>query len=82
MHKNITFPNTTINAPADGRTMIYKITPMVILVWNSLIKGDVSYDFRSIKLNADNTINFFLRYADNMIKVINGNNNTEEIVKE
>ncbi|WFB68789.1 T9SS type B sorting domain-containing protein [Chryseobacterium sp. WX] len=79
--QNITFPNTTINAPADGRTMIYKITPNGHLVWNSLIKGDVSYDFRSIKLNADNTINFFVRYADNMIKVINGNNNTEEIVK-
>ncbi|RXM51046.1 MULTISPECIES: T9SS type B sorting domain-containing protein [unclassified Chryseobacterium] len=79
--QNITFPNTTINIPMDGRTVIYKINTNGHLVWNSLIKGDVSYDFRSIKLNADNTINFFVRYADNMIKVINGNNNATEIVK-
>ncbi|MCJ7932189.1 MAG: T9SS type B sorting domain-containing protein [Chryseobacterium sp.] len=79
--QNITFPNTTIHAPGDGRTIIYKINSNGHLVWNSLIKGDGSYDFLSIKRNSDNTINFFVRYTDNMIKVVNGNNNTEEIVK-
>ncbi|MDR4894217.1 MULTISPECIES: gliding motility-associated C-terminal domain-containing protein [unclassified Chryseobacterium] len=79
--QNIVFPNTTINAPVEGRTMIYKINSNGHLVWNSLIKGDGSYDFLSIKMNADNTLNFFVRYTDNMIKVVNGNNNTEEIVK-
>ncbi|WP_294283140.1 T9SS type B sorting domain-containing protein [uncultured Chryseobacterium sp.] len=78
----INFPNATINAPFGGRTLIYKINTNGHLVWNSLIKGIDSYDFLSIKLNSDNTINFFVRYMDNTIKVVNGNNNTEETVKK
>ncbi|WP_299179610.1 gliding motility-associated C-terminal domain-containing protein, partial [uncultured Chryseobacterium sp.] len=79
--QSIIFPNTTINAPNGGRTIIYKIKNNGHLVWNSLIKGDGSYDFLSIKRNADNTLNFFVRYTDDVIKVVNGNNNTEETIK-
>lgn len=79
--QTISFPNTTINAPNGGRTIIYKISSNGDLVWNSLVKEENSaYDFLSIKLNADNTINFFGRYSDNTITVVNGNNNTEEVV--
>ncbi|MCE3074599.1 T9SS type B sorting domain-containing protein [Chryseobacterium gwangjuense] len=80
--QTITFPNMTINAPFEGRTIIYKINSNGHLVWNSLIKGIDAYDFLSIKHNADNTINFFVRYMDNTIKVVNGNNNTEETIKK
>ncbi|ALR30546.1 hypothetical protein ATE47_08400 [Chryseobacterium sp. IHB B 17019] len=80
--QTINFPNTTINAPFGGRTIIYKISSNGNLVWNSLIKGDNSFDFLSIKRNADNTINFFVRYDENLIKVVNGNNSTEETIKK
>lgn len=80
--QTINFPNTIINAPFGGKTIIYKINSNGHLVWNSLIKGADAYDFLSIKLNPDNTINFFVRYMDNTIKVVNGNNNTEEKVKK
>lgn len=78
----IAFPNVTVNAPLGGRTIIYKISPNGNLVWNSLIKGEDAYDFLSIKLNLDNTINFFVRYMDKTIRVVNGNNNTEETVNK
>jgi len=80
--QTIGFPNMIINAPFGGRTIVYKINSNGHLVWNSLIKGDGAYDFLSIKLNPDNTINFFVCYTDNTIKVVNGNNNTEETIQK
>lgn len=79
--QTVSFPNQTFQAPDGGRNIIYKIDSSGNLVWRSIIKGEDAYDFLSIKLNPDNTINFFVSYQnDKIIKVINGHNNSEETV--
>lgn len=79
--QTVSFPNQNFQAPDGGRNIIYKIDATGNLVWRSIIKGEDAYDFLSIKLNPDNTINFFVSYQnDHIIKVINGHNNSEETV--
>lgn len=79
--QTVNFPNQSFQAPDGGRNIIYKIDASGNLVWRSIIKGEDSYDFLSIKLNSDNTINFFVTYQnDKIIKVINGHDNSEETV--
>ena len=46
--QTINFPNTTINAPSGGRTIIYKINTNGNLAWNSLIKGIDAFDLLSL----------------------------------
>ncbi|WP_157676756.1 T9SS type B sorting domain-containing protein [Chryseobacterium sp. T16E-39] len=78
--QSINFTNTSVNLPVGGRNVIYKISNSGQHIWNSVIKADDGYDFLTIALNTDNTINFFVKYSDEIIKVINSNN-TEETVK-
>lgn len=79
--QTFSFTNASVNLPAGGRNVIYKINNNGQHVWNSVIKADDGYDFLTIGLNTDNTINFFVKYSDEIFKVINGNDGSEETVK-
>ncbi|MEI7488576.1 MAG: hypothetical protein WCJ72_14440, partial [Chryseobacterium sp.] len=79
--QTFSFTNASVNLPAGGRNVIYKINNNGQHVWNSVIKADDGYDFLTIGLNTDNTLNFFVKYSDEIFKVINGNDGSEETVK-
>ncbi|SIS90996.1 gliding motility-associated C-terminal domain-containing protein [Chryseobacterium piscicola] len=78
--QSIVFPNKTINIAGGGGQIVYKINSNGNLNWNSIVKGNSAYVFLSIKLNTDNTINFLVKDTGDILKVTNGNDNTEETI--